>query len=502
MRNATDGKQDSLFRTALDSRVTRSGDQGAALIGAVLVMLILSMLGTVSLNLAALEIESVAAARDEAVARHLAEAGADLVVQWFHDPQAAPVGASSSLFGKRYELPHSGPSFFDAQGVSQFIGTADRPDLIYDVSKPSDDRLLNDPVSGWFRSLSPLGRILKLKVYGPTRPGLLSTVEVTAGTAGLTRTLSVQLGARTIPPLRAGVQVGTDGSPPAANGPLPIWLHWGDMKVFGDTRFDRRDQIPTRTDLAPVTGQSYADMTHREDRWLDIWVGGRAFFGRGASEPSGSIPANVYPRQDPIPGLKEDRWDYEAMKKQALLYGSYYTLERDGLLYRNGRMEPGLGRTADEVMGSQAVGDHHGLVFVDTLDRRPPGVDNLGSLSLETEYAEGLFVVNAHLRLVPKGTGKSVPVLSPPGEGVSSLATRVPVTLSGIHVQGVLYTPGDLTFEGQPRMYGALVVGGKVVQASEVSGQLEIWYTYELRSGLVQGIPLVYVAPGTWVEKY
>ncbi|MGH7236185.1 MAG: hypothetical protein ACREIO_07360, partial [Nitrospiraceae bacterium] len=117
---------------------------------------------------------------------------------------------------------------------------------------------------------------------------------------------------------------------------------------------------------------------------------------------------------------------------------------------------------------------------------------------MRVDHEESLRV----LRLEPRGTGKSVPVLSPPGEGLSSLASRVPVELSGIHVLGVLYTPGDLTIEGRPRMYGALVVGGKVTQASEVSGQLEIWYTYELRSGLVQGIPLVYVAPGTWVEKY
>ncbi|OLD41658.1 MAG: hypothetical protein E6K58_12465 [Nitrospirae bacterium] len=496
-----------------DDRQKDGSQEGAALIGTVMVMLILSMLGTVSMNLAALEIESVGAARDEAVARHLAEAGADLAVQWFHDPQSAPIGTDGSLLGKRYELRHSGPSFFDAQGVSQFVGTADHPDLVYEASKPLDDRLLNDPASGWFRSLGSLGRILKLKAYGPTRPGLLCTVEVTAGTAGgtgggmggsggLSRTLSVQLGTRAIPPLRAGVQIGTSGEPHAPSGPLPIWLHWGDLKVKGDARFGGRDQVPTKTALAPVTGQSYADMTHREDRWLDIWVGGGALFGLSASEPSGGIPANVYPRQDPFPGLKEDRWDYETMKKQALLYGSYYGLERDGLLYQNGRVEPGLGRTADEVFGSEAVGDHHGLVFVDTLDRRPPGTDNLGTLSLETEYAEGLFVVNAHLHLKPKGIGKSVPVLSPPGEGLSSLGSRVPVELTGIHLQGVLYTPGDLTIEGRPRMYGALVVGGKVTQTSEVSGQLEIWYNYGLRSGIVQGMPLVYVAPGTWVEKY
>ncbi|MEK7269068.1 MAG: hypothetical protein AAB093_06680, partial [Nitrospirota bacterium] len=122
--------------------------------------------------------------------------------------------------------------------------------------------------------------------------------------------------------------------------------------------------------------------------------------------------------------------------------------------------------------------------------------------SLETEYAEGLFVMNAHLHLKPKGTGKSVPVLSPPSEGMSSLASRVPVELTGVHIQGALYTPGDLSFEGRPRLYGALVVGGKVTQSSEISGPLEVWYNYDLRSGLARGMPLVYVAPGTWLEKY
>src|SRR5437867_10784723 len=128
-----------------DDRQKDGSQEGAALIGTVMVMLILSMLGTVSMNLAALEIESVGAARDEAVARHLAEAGADLAVRWFHDPQSAPIGTDGSLLGKRYELRHSGPSFFDAQGVSQFVGTADRPDLVHEASKPLDDRLLIDP---------------------------------------------------------------------------------------------------------------------------------------------------------------------------------------------------------------------------------------------------------------------------------------------------------------------------------------------------------------------
>lgn len=475
--------------------------------GAILIVLILSILGTVSLNLAAQEIESLRAVRDDAVARHLAEAGADLVVQWFHDPRSSPPaksgGTPGSLFVKQYDLPESGPSFFDANGVSQFTGTSEHPDLLYDAARPEHDRLLNDPITGWFRALRALGRVLKLKVYGPTSPRLLCTVEVTAGVGGLTRTVAVQLGARAIPPLRAGAQLAGNGTGPVPGGSPPIWLHWGDLRLRGEAHLGKRNAIPTKTVMAPVTGQSYAQMSHPEDRWLDIWVGGSAFFDPAvAVEPP---PSNVYPQQDPFPGLKEDRWDYESLKKQARLYGAYYARDREGLLYRNGMVIPGQGLTADAVFGSESVGDHHGLVFVDTLDQLPPNPTNLGTLMLDTEYAEGLFIVNGHLILKPKGTGKSVPVLSPPSEGFDSLGSRVPVDLSGIHVQGVLYAAGDIAIEGHPRIYGALIAGGQVLGGSGTStgsGSVEVWYNYDLRSGLSRGMPVVYVAPGTWQEKY
>lgn len=485
----------------MENMSVKRGEQGAALMGALLAMVILSVLGTVSLNLAAQEIESVKAARDEAVAQHLAEAGSDLVMQWFHDLSTTPPGAVGSLFVKRHELPNAGPSFFDANGVSQFVGTEGRPDLVYDASRPGDDRLLNDPTVGWFRSLRGLGRILELKVYGPIRPGLLCTVEVTAGTGNLRRTVSVQLGARTIPPLRSAAQIGIGGLGQAPDSPLAVWAHWGDVKVKGDARFETYQEVPVKTSLAQVTGLSYAEMAHREDRWLAIWVGGTVLF---SVAPSGqaTIPATVFPGRDPAPGLQEDRWDYELMKSYALLFGSYYVLGRDGLLYRNGQVEPGLGLTAAAAMGSESPGDNKGLVFVDTLDQQPPRPDNLGTLSLETSYAEGVFIVNAHVRFKPTGNGLSVPVLSPPAEGSSSPGSRVPVQLAGIHINGVFYTAGDVVFEGAPRVYGALVTGGKVGKGSDTAGHLEAWYNHDLRSGLVQGVPLVYVAPGTWQEKY
>jgi hypothetical protein len=281
---------------------------------------------------------------------------------------------------------------------------------------------------------------------------------------------------------------------------MPIWLHWGDMKIKGDVRLGKIEDIPLRTQLAPVTGLSYAEASRREDRWMDIYIGGQAFFAP-SSMPT-ITPLNVHALQDPDPGLREDQWKYEDLKKHALLYGTYYVPDRAGLLYLNGRIETGLGLTPDEVFSSENVGDHHGLVFVDTLDQHPPKGDNLASLILETEYAEGLFILNAHVHLRPRGMGKSVPALSPPDEGSNSLGSRIPIELSKIHLNGVLYVTGHLSFEGEPRLYGALVTGGLVSGGLENSDVFEIWYNHELKSGLFRGVPLVYVAPGTWVEKY
>ncbi len=480
----------------------RRNERGTALLGAVLVTVILTMLGTVSLNLATHEIVQIGAAGDEAVAEHLAEAGSDLVIQWFHDPGSAPEGTIADLLAKRFDLSENGPSFFDSTGNSQFTGSSTSPDIVYDASRPMDDQTLNDPVRGWFRSLRSLGRILKLKVYGPSRPGLLCTVEVTAEARNLTRTLAVQLGARSVPPLRVGVQVGNNGNTTEDSETVfPVWMHWGEMKIKGDARFGRREDFPTKTQMASVTGQSYAESSLREDRWLEIFVGGNALF---LSSPSSSsvLPSNLYPNQEPYPGLHETSWDYETMKKNAIVFGSYYARDRDGLLYRNGTIQPGLGLTPDEVFGSRFVGDHHGLVFIDTLDRLPPRADNLGTVSLTTEYAEGLFIVNAHLHLKPTGVGKPVPVLSPPTEGIASLGSRIPVELSNIHIQGVLYTAGELLYDGQPRIYGALVTEGKVLALSKTYGPIEVWYNHDLKSGLFQGVPLVYLAPGSWRPKY
>lgn len=475
-------------------------ERGTALIGAVLIIAILSMLGMVSLNAAAQEIEGVAAARDEAVARHLAEAGADLVMQWFHDPESAPDGRGRTLFARHHEGADGSPSFFDAAGRSQFAGTEARPDLLYDAVRPEDDRLLNDASSGWLRGIGVHGRLTRVAVYGPTSPGQLCTVKVAATANRLTRTLVVQLGAVLLPPIRAGVLIGTKGPVPATPRPLPLSVHWGDLVLNGDVRLGTVRDIPRKSDLAPLTGQAYAEMEIREDRWLDLLIGGAASFEppAGESEPA---PANVQVRQDPLPGLPLDDWDYQALKDAALRHGTYYARGQDGLLYRHGLIEPGLGVTLTDAVRSGGVGDHRGLVFVDTLDQAPPRPENLGTLVLEADYLEGIFVINADLRLHSTGAGKPLTADSPRNDGQEQGMKQAPVQLSGINLRGALVTPGNLVVEGASRVHGALVVGGRVEEGAGGGAHVEVWYNAEFQRGLYRGIPLVHAGMGTWPEN-
>ena len=477
-----------------------SGTSGAALVGALVVAMVVSLLGSVSFRLASQEVESIKATRDDAVAKHLAEAGIDLAIQLFHDPRLGSSDPARALFEKRFDLPDEGPSFFDAAGRSQFRGTASVPDLLLDTANPAHDRLLNDPAVGWFHALRGLGRILRFKVYGPTHPGLLCTAEVTViGMNGLKRTITVQFGTRRIPAIRAGVQVAGNGFDPVDTRGIPLWVHWGDVRIRGDVRMPKIEELPSKTDLATVSALSYGDMSRREDRWLNIYVGGTATFVPSAISPPPPVPSHLHMRQEPFPGLKEDLWKYEEMKKHAMAYGEVYVRERDGLLYRHGRIEPGLGVTLDSLMHSEMVGDHRGVVFVDTLDQQPPRADNLGTLSVEPDYAEGVFIINANLRVKPRGGGRAVTVLSPPSETMAT-GSRLPVDLQGIHFSGVLSVAGELRFEGRPRLFGALMTGGSVIADGTGSGPLELWTDFELRFGLVRGIPLVFVAPGTWRE--
>src|SRR6185295_15235467 len=163
------------------SELTNLCEKGHVLLVALMLIVLLGVAGMTSLYLAGQDGLGVSAMKEDNVTQQLADGAADVVMSWFHDPSVTPT-AIAGLFVKRQGDPSSGPSFFDVAGRSQFVGTADRPDILLDAANQADNQVLNDSPSGFSSALGGIGKILKLKVYGPLQPGLLSTVEVTATT--------------------------------------------------------------------------------------------------------------------------------------------------------------------------------------------------------------------------------------------------------------------------------------------------------------------------------
>ncbi len=479
-----------------------SSERGAVLLAALLIVSMLLVLSVLSLDLATQEAHMVAASREEAASRSLARSGAALVMQWFHDPPSIPDGVPRDLFVKRHDDAVRGPSFFDARGRSQLGGTADDPDLLLEAADPGHDRLLNPSFVGRLPGLKGLGRILALRLYGPARPGMLGMVGVTVGTPSGSRAFGVEIGVRRIPPLRAALQVGSAhaGLPDTlALQPLPLWVHWGDVKLSGDVFLGSVADLPVKSRLAPVSGRSYGETAVPQDRWVDYYIGGEAIL-TPTPGPESRLPGNVHPRQEPFPGLRVDRWDDAELRDAARRFGAYYLLRADGYLYPGGTTRDELRRTADEVFASATVGDHRGLVYVDAWLSDEADPETRPTLRVTAPYVEGLFVVDADLHWRPRGAGRSVAALSPPPEGLSSIDHRVPVTLSRINLQGVLVTSGSLSVAGQARVYGGLSIGRAIVAGTPGRDRVEVWYNHELRQGLVQGLPLIYFVPGSFRE--
>jgi hypothetical protein len=210
----------------------RDGERGAALIVTLALLLLIGLLGFSALQGSIGEVR-IAASQSAAVqARYLAESGTALLLQWFQEPDRFPeIGRFSSsypsadrarFFGKRRIDGRGSPSFFDAQGESQFSGTAEEPDFEYRA----------DPVSGGLESerLEGLGSITGLKIYRPVHPGAVATVEATGTTlAGISRTVHFHVAPSPVPSVTSALQSGEGTA-----HPVPVLVHWGDLRILGD----------------------------------------------------------------------------------------------------------------------------------------------------------------------------------------------------------------------------------------------------------------------------
>jgi hypothetical protein len=374
-----------------------------------------------------------------------------------------------------------------------------------DASNQTDDRILNDPSAGVFRQMTGSGTVRLIKIYAPSKPGLLCTVEAAVETRHHTpfrQTVSMQLEAVELPALRAGMQSGKNLEL-LPDGRSVGGVHWGSVAVGKDLVIRRIEDLPIVNASASITGQSYDESLVREDRWMNMWIGERVLVTEPPPDSAGdqALPLNVHERQNPTPGVRLDQWSYDQLKHTAMKFGGYYAVDREGLLYQDGVVEPGRGLPPDEVFGSQLVGDQLGLIFVDTLDRTAPREDNLGTVTLSMGYLEGVAVILGHVHFNPSSAGHRLKTQGPPTGTGGGTGAREMIQLNGVHLNGVLYAAGNITVGRAARVYGTVVAEGSIVSAG-AGATLEIWCDDDMSRGLYRGVPLVFRAPGTWSVRY
>lgn len=139
--------------------------KGAILLITLLFLLLLTILGTSSLYLAYSEAVVAKSIEADARAFYRAESGIAQGLYWFIHPDKFP-GLPEDFFRKRMI---DRTSFFDESGVSQYRGTPQGPDLTYSTGEYA------------------------LKVYGPSVPGALCTMESTGISGRIRRVVTVVL---------------------------------------------------------------------------------------------------------------------------------------------------------------------------------------------------------------------------------------------------------------------------------------------------------------------
>lgn len=150
----------------------RSKPRGSALLASLLALLLLTLLGSLSLKMARLELRMGAYQHQDSRALYLAESGLSLVSYWFQHPGTAPQS-------------------FQTHQDAPFTGGRTEPDVVLEAPGGLDQ--IPPAWRAVWEALSRPGDTLSVRVYAPQFPGAVATVESTARTAlGVRKTLGGQ----------------------------------------------------------------------------------------------------------------------------------------------------------------------------------------------------------------------------------------------------------------------------------------------------------------------
>lgn len=96
-------------------------EKGHVLLASLMLIVLLGIASMTALYLASQDGSGVSAMKEDTVAQQVADAGADFVMSWFHDPVAAP-DSVAGLLVKRQEIPSAGRRSSMGQDVRSLSG--------------------------------------------------------------------------------------------------------------------------------------------------------------------------------------------------------------------------------------------------------------------------------------------------------------------------------------------------------------------------------------------
>lgn len=469
-----------------------NGERGAIAGVALAVLGVLSILTGAWLRLVADERETVRLDGANAMARSMAQAGIERTLAWFADPASfaephaieqetacRPAENSGAVFSKRCFSVDGLPSYRASDGALQFGGTADHPAVR--IPFVDAEEWLSWPASAPMdpRTPPPSARI-EVRLFAPLNPDGVATVVSRAEVGRTIAVVRAELMEGPWQGLTQAVFVGDVGS-----NTVPVRAHWGGIAISGGWDASSvLERIPRRSETVPVGGSDYI-VELASDRWIAIRASG-PISGPPLDGSSFATPFDHLSQYAVVPRV--GLWRYQALKTFARRNGRYFTTRGTGLLYADDT-GPGLSPTA--VFASYP--DDRRLLFIDTLDRKPPGENNLETLHVVMDAVSVDAYVGAHVSIKP-GSGMSVVLDSPsaPATPEGSPVARN-VTIDGVHYRGLLVVEGSLAAEARTKIVGALVAQRGVRDA----GAFEVWYDAGLRNGYRKGFPPVVIKPGT-----
>jgi hypothetical protein len=167
--------------------------RGTALLACLFALLLLTLLGSLALSVAQMEMRAASYQQQETAALYLSEAGMHLMFYWLEHPESAPLSLQD-LFAA---------GFAQSEG-SLSSGLIENP-IVLEVylGLSRNQEMGGASWSSVWKAIGVAGDTLAIKLCAPLLPGAVATLESTARTAGgVQKTLTVQLvqkGTRLLP---------------------------------------------------------------------------------------------------------------------------------------------------------------------------------------------------------------------------------------------------------------------------------------------------------------